>query len=103
MTFKWAQLANLILPIVSLTIPAAEPLVPYIQNGIFQAQQLHGDTDNVAKKQLVLDGVGAAVATGKVKIDPATASQITEAVFSAIDGFNAIVQANKPTPVPVVP
>lgn len=98
---KWFQLAQILAPILSIVIPGAGAVVPYIMMGITDAQHLHGDTNNAAKKQLVYDGVNAAVATGKVKIDPVAATAITDAVFSSIDHVHDIVKSN--TQLPAVP
>ena len=100
---KWFELAKLLMPVLAVALPGSAPLIPFIEDGITQAQLVHGDTNNAAKKQLVYDAAAAASATHKVAIDPATAVVITDAVFATIDNVHKIVQANPPTwPVPVV-
>lgn len=91
---KWFQLALHALPLVGILVPGAGPLVPFIQDGILAAQGLHGDTNNDAKRRIVLDGAAAASASGKLTIDPETAIRITDSVLNTIDGIHAIAKAN---------
>lgn len=95
---KWFQLAQLLAPILGVVIPGAGPVVPFILAGIHDAQAIHGDTNNSAKKALVYDAVSAAVASGKVNIPQQAATQLTDAVFQSIDNVQVIAKANDTTP-----
>ena len=100
---KWWQTAlsiasNPVLAPLLAAIPGAGPMLPFIIDGVKVAQQLHGDTNNSAKRQLVMDGAAAASASGKVSIDPTTAVAVTNNVLNVIDAIHGIVKANQPTP-----
>lgn len=94
---KWWQIALAVAgnPAMAL-IPGVGPLLPFIVDGVQVAQHLHGDTNNEAKRQLVVDAAQAASASGKVKIDPAAALAVTNAVLTSIDQIHAVVKANQP-------
>lgn len=98
---NWINLARLLIPILGVVVPDAAPLVPMILHGVDEAEAIHGAGTGAAKKAhvlaLVRDGATTASATGKVHIDPGKATNITEAVFNAVDDVHAIVQANQPT------
>lgn len=104
---KWYDIALKALPGIELllaaTVPGSAAVIPFVNDAIVTAQQIHGDTNNTAKKQLVYDASQAAAATGKVSLDPATVKAITDAVFTAIDGVHAVVKANQAPPTQAPP
>lgn len=95
---KWSLLAKLLLPVLAIAVPGATPVIPWIAQGIDEADTLF--TDGADKKahvlNLVADGAAAVSATGKVQVDPVSAQVVTQAVFQAIDSVNAVVKANQP-------
>jgi hypothetical protein len=97
MPFKWSDIAKAVIPVVGAFVPALRPLVPAILVGISEADALAG-ASNDAKRQHVLTIVTveaqAASATGKLAIDPATARNLTDDVFDAIDDVKKIAAAN---------
>lgn len=98
---NWINLAKLLIPILGVAVPGAAPLVPLILHGVVEAEAIHGAGTGPVKKahvlQLVRDGADAVSASGKVVIDAEKATDITTAVFRAVDGVHAIVQENQAT------
>jgi hypothetical protein len=98
---KWFQLAQMIVPILSVAVPGVAPLAPWILAGVTEAQAIHGP-DKPEEKQshvlnLVANCAAAVSATGKVVIDPTQAVAITQSVFNAIDAVHAIAKAQPAT------
>ena len=96
---KWAELAKFLIPVVAAFVPGAAPLAPLILSGVNEAEQLvsaSGADKKAHVLRLVAAGAATATATGKVTIDPTTAVAVTEAVFAAVDGVHAVVNANQP-------
>lgn len=93
---KWWQVALAVAsnPLMRM-VPIVGQIVPFIADGVMHAQQLHGDTNNDHKRQIVIDAALAASSTGKVKVDPIAAVAVTNAVLDAIDQIHAVVKANQ--------
>lgn len=101
---KWYQVFQFILPLVAQFFPKVIPLVPYIQQGVTEAQAIAGasNADKLAHlTNVVKDGAAAITLSGVAKVDPTDAANILNSAVSVADSFHAILKSNQaPAAVP---
>jgi hypothetical protein len=106
---KWYQVFQFVLPLVAQFFPKIIPLVPYIQQGVTEAQAIAGASNADKLEHLtnvVKDGAAAISLTGTVTIDPNEAANVLNSAVSVVDSFHAILKANQApavVPAPTVP
>lgn len=93
---KWLDILKVVGPIVAMSIPGAQPLVPVIVAAIGEAEAIPGASGAEKKAHVVNVAIAAAegvnVAAKKQIMDPTTVSQTTSSAIDTIVGVTNLVQ-----------
>lgn len=106
---KWSDVANYVIPVLTIILPAARQVLPVMLQAINEAQRAFPNTDDKreAKRAAVFNAVIDAIAPapdkprGALTVGEAIAA--TQTVFTAIDALHAIAKAQQVSAAPAAP